>query len=795
MEDSQCSPGTNTVARVLSRAPPLSALAGVLTIVAAALAGAGRWPLTALALAALALTGALALQAGRHAATTAAPAAPTPLLDAVTGLPSVGRLRVDLEKALTDATSSTELTLQLFIVEGLKKYNDAYGHACGDALLAWLARRLREVVGTRGTAYRLRSGDFALLANGPAAPTTELRNETAAALIEVGDGFMTWSSVGEVALPREARAAGQALKIADGRAHAQRRTPQTAEARRPPDDPVEALRFVRPRYEIAELASALGRRVGVPADELEDLEAAAQLRDVGNMAIPSVVLAHRAELTEHEWRFIRLHTLVGERLLAANFGMERVATIVRSSHERFDGGGYPDGLRGTEIPLGSRIVFVCSAFQDMTSQRPHRPARSATSALAELADGAGTQFDPDIVAAFQDELSALTSHTPTPLDPKAWRRMRVLVADDDAASRFLLRRAVEAAGHTCIAAEDGRRAWEAYQRDLPEVVISDWFMPEIDGEELCRRIRGDPDAPYSYVIMLTALEDKDRVLRGMRAGADDFLTKPLDRADLEMRLIAAARVTALQRRVHGQQQVIQAELDLAAGIQAKLLPSVPPAVQGVELAGRCVPAANVGGDYFDYLLDRAGRVVLLIADVAGHGVAAALMMAMAREILRREVAEATAPAKLLDRANRALFEDLLSTELFITAFCARYDPHSHALEYASAGHNPPLLCRHDGAVSELQAEGTALGILLDGGYEQSSLRLCDGDTLLLYTDGVVEALDPHEQPFGEKRLQRMLAKGRHQNAAELVDHVLEAVEQHSNGQRKDDVTLLAMESV
>src|SRR3954453_14140549 len=129
------------------------------------------------------------------------------------------------------------------------------------------------------------------------------------------------------------------------------------------------------------------------------------------------------------------------------------------------------------------------------------------------------------------------------------RTMRILLAEDSDASRFMLRRAVESLGHECVAAEDGLAAWQAFQQADPEVVISDWLMPGIDGDELCRRIRANPDAPYSYFIMLTGLEDKGNGLEGRQGGADDYLSKPLDPHDLEMRLVAAARVTGLHRRL------------------------------------------------------------------------------------------------------------------------------------------------------------------------------------------------------------------------------------------------------
>ena len=313
----------------------------------------------------------------------------------------------------------------------------------------------------------------------------------------------------------------------------------------PPEDATEAVRAAPSRFDVAELATTVGRTMGVPADELDDVSAAAHLRDIGNLAVPNVILNHSGDLPPREWRFIRLHTLVGERLLAANFGMESVAALVRSSHERWDGNGYPDRLHGEEIPLGSRIVFVCSAFEDMTSARSHRQALDVEDALAELERGAGSQFDPEVVAAFREAYSASRDGDQGALASASNRRLRVLVADDDAASRFLLWRRVEAAGHECVTADNGTRAWELYRRELPDIVISDSRLPEIDGNELCRRIRSKPNAPYAYFVIVNALGDDDRVQAGIDAGADAFVTKPIIREEFDLSIVAAARAVAL----------------------------------------------------------------------------------------------------------------------------------------------------------------------------------------------------------------------------------------------------------
>jgi HD-GYP domain-containing protein (c-di-GMP phosphodiesterase class II) len=153
-------------------------------------------------------------------------------------------------------------------------------------------------------------------------------------------------------------------------------------------------------HEVAELALAVGRELGMNPEELDELARAAELRDLGKIAIPDAILSKPGALNEAEWAFMRRHTVVGERILLSAPALRPVARLVRSSHERFDGSGYPDGLAGEDIPLGARIVAVCDAYEAMTSDRPYRPPMSPEEAIAELGACAGSQFDPAVVDAF-----------------------------------------------------------------------------------------------------------------------------------------------------------------------------------------------------------------------------------------------------------------------------------------------------------------------------------------------------------------------------------------------------------
>jgi two-component system cell cycle response regulator len=151
---------------------------------------------------------------------------------------------------------------------------------------------------------------------------------------------------------------------------------------------------------VAELAEAVARGLRLDEEQVDHVRHAAALHDVGKVAIPDAILDKPAALDDAEWEFIRRHTIIGERIVAAAPALRPVAALVRSSHERWDGGGYPDSLAGEEIPLGARIVSVCDAFDAMVADRPYRAGMDATDALAELERCAGSQFDPAVVAAF-----------------------------------------------------------------------------------------------------------------------------------------------------------------------------------------------------------------------------------------------------------------------------------------------------------------------------------------------------------------------------------------------------------
>ena len=320
--------------------------------------------------------------------------------DALTGMNNRRALTTDLESTFA---GGEEAQLLLFDLNGFKGYNDAFGHPAGDALLHRLGGCLRDAVGAAGSAYRIGGDEFCvLLGAGTGARTV---SAVCAALQEHGEGFDITAAYGRVTIPAEATNPSEAMRIADQRMYRDKRSVRAPAG----DQAVHALLSVLSERHpevgdhsagVAELAEAVARAMGGSDDFAREVRAGAKLHDIGKAAIPDAILSKPGRLDANEWAFMRRHTLIGERIVASADALAGVAKLVRSSHEQWDGSGYPDGLAGTEIPLGARIILVCDAFDAMLADRPYSKALDTDSAVAELERCAGRQFDPEVVTAF-----------------------------------------------------------------------------------------------------------------------------------------------------------------------------------------------------------------------------------------------------------------------------------------------------------------------------------------------------------------------------------------------------------
>jgi two-component system, cell cycle response regulator len=320
------------------------------------------------------------------------------LTDSLTGLANRRKLLLDLEAEIERACQGEPRTLALFDLNGFKTYNDTFGHPAGDALLSRLAAKLGAAVAPDGGAYRMGGDEFCVLLH---AADADLHG-VAEALCERGEGFTVTCAFGAAVIPDDATTVSTALSVADERLYAHKEL--LAELRRgAAHEPL--LRTLAEREpdlrahvaDVSSLAVRVGQRLGLAYEELEELRLAAELHDVGKLAIPDVVLQKAGALDPTEWGFIHSHTLIGERILSTAPALRPVGAIVRSTHENWDGTGYPDGLAGEAIPLAARIIAACDAYSAITSDRPYRAARMPEDAVAELRRCAGGQFDGHVV--------------------------------------------------------------------------------------------------------------------------------------------------------------------------------------------------------------------------------------------------------------------------------------------------------------------------------------------------------------------------------------------------------------
>jgi two-component system cell cycle response regulator len=332
------------------------------------------------------------------------------LEDGLTGLPNRRPLMADLAEVLRRGSREPS-TLVFFDLDGFKSYNDNFGHGAGDALLVRFAHALRASTATVGTAYRLGGDEFCVLFDRDVTRDGPEIVAAAGALTEHGEGFAIASSYGLVALPTEAATPSAALQLADERMYSHKSSRRDSARCQGRNLLMQVLREREPELEehvddVGTLALAVGRELGLDSEALDEIARAAELHDVGKIAIPEAILHKPGPLDDDEWDVMRQHTIIGERILGAAPSLRPVGRLVRASHERFDGGGYPDGLAGSRIPLGARIIAVCDAFDAMRQERPYAASMPHDQAVAELHRCSGTQFDPQVVGAFSRVLGA-----------------------------------------------------------------------------------------------------------------------------------------------------------------------------------------------------------------------------------------------------------------------------------------------------------------------------------------------------------------------------------------------------
>lgn len=392
--------------------------------------------------------------------------------------------------------------------------------------------------------------------------------------------------------------------------------------------------------------------------------------------------------------------------------------------------------------------------------------------------------------------------------------MRILIVDDEPVNRLVLTRKLALWGHEVVQACDGAEAWERIQAEPFRMVITDWMMPEVDGIELTRRIRGSPFGGYCYVLLLTARTGTAALVEGMEAGADDFVVKPFVIEELRARIRAGERVLQLESdlaehndRLGRAYADARRDLEAAAAMQKALLPSPKLSLAGLLPSWRFLPASYVAGDVFGLHPLDEHRTSFHVLDVAGHGVPSAMLSFTLSKVLapglapdgllkhstpESPIGRWAEPAEVLHELNRR-FQDDSEAMKYFTMVYGIVDTRAGSLTVAQAGHPTPLLL-HGGDVRRLGDTGYPIGMLPDLQYEQVETPFEPGDRLLLYSDGVSECANGGREPFRVERLERWLAASR----SEPLEAAVSALERELRAWRgrddfADDVSFLALE--
>ncbi|MBJ7347727.1 MAG: diguanylate cyclase [Thermoleophilaceae bacterium] len=331
------------------------------------------------------------------------------LTDDLTGLGNRRKLFADLAILCKECDAENPGWFLMLDLNGFKNYNDKFGHIAGDGLLNRLGARLNEVVSPFGcVAYRFGGDEFCVLGKVASADPDAVTAVALVGLTETGEGFETSSAYGVSQIPADATEPDDLVRVADQRMYAQKHESGPLDERHL-ETVIRVIQRFAPivdthRFELLSIVKATALAVGLTGLESERAITAFEVRDIGYYAVPSEMLRKPEPLNPAEWALMKTHTIVGERLLRLSPSLVNIATIVRSSHERPDGAGYPDGLSGDATPMAARVVSVVAAFDALISQRPYRETATVEAALAEIRRNAGTQFDPVVVDAFCREV-------------------------------------------------------------------------------------------------------------------------------------------------------------------------------------------------------------------------------------------------------------------------------------------------------------------------------------------------------------------------------------------------------
>ena len=380
--------------------------------------------------------------------------------------------------------------------------------------------------------------------------------------------------------------------------------------------------------------------------------------------------------------------------------------------------------------------------------------------------------------------------------------VKILSVDDEMDLELLLtqyfRRKIRKGEYEFVFAHNGLEALTMMVKhpDI-EIILSDINMPEMDGLTLLAKVN-EMRNPALKVIMVSAYGDMGNIRQAMNNGAFDFATKPIDLDDLSVTIEKAIdQINYVHQKEHSQLESLKGDLAIASEIQQAILPRVfppfPEIADKLDIAASMTPAKDVGGDFYDLFRIDDERIGFVIADVSGKGIPAAIFMAVSRTLIRATGVRGGSPAECIAYSNKLLAAESVDC-MFVTVFYGIININTGEINYCNAGHNPPYVLKHDGKVEPLPTMGDCMVGAIDGlPYHEATLQLEKGDALVMYTDGVTEAMNIDYQQFGEERLEETLEDVAMHNCQEMVDAIKSDVAAFAGeAEQSDDITVLTL---
>jgi phosphoserine phosphatase RsbU/P len=380
---------------------------------------------------------------------------------------------------------------------------------------------------------------------------------------------------------------------------------------------------------------------------------------------------------------------------------------------------------------------------------------------------------------------------------------RILVVDDNDDNRYTLTLYLDLEGYSSVeTAQDGEEAIARLQTAEFDLVLLDVMMPKVDGYQVLTWIKDQPRLRDLPVIMISALNEMNSVIRCIELGAVDYLLKPFNPVLLKARLGSTLEKKRLRDEINAHLARLEQELEAARRLQMAMVPQSfpkPSAAFPLDLCASMEPAREVGGDLYDFFVTEDGKLCFLVGDVSGKGMPAALFMARTKslirittELMRARHGASAGPAEIIARVNRELCQDN-SDMMFVTLFFAMIEPATGELEFCNAGHNAPYRLNGKTVETIEGGKGIILGVRPDAVYSTGRLALAPGDGVYLFTDGVTEANNAAEELFGETRLEAVLRAADGAPCAEIVKSVAYAVRGFvGDALPSDDITMLAI---